>query len=299
MTAQLPRFILDLLSACPPAGAGVHSWLFRCARVLHHHYPDKGELAALLSSACSNCGRNIPEREIWQAVKNSEAHAWHPDNRGRYQHHTPAKAWPNVNATARDAAIKDGPALPDLWEMSPIRFEDEENHAEYIIDVLFPGDPPLCAGKDNSIFDTRPRRLWWGDLGDMQLIVPSPMSKLEGVTKEGKVSKHSLDNTGPRRFLVIEFDQGTFDEHAALLCHLGAMAPLCLAVHSGKKSLHGWFYCAGQPESKLLEFMRYAVTIGADPATWTRSQFVRMPEGTRDNGNRQTVFYFAPDLIKS
>src|SRR5690349_17937377 len=31
----------------------------------------------------------------------------------------------------------------------------------------------------------------------------------------------------------------------------------------------------------------YAVSLGADPATWTRSQFVRMPGGRRDNGKVQ------------
>jgi hypothetical protein len=39
------------------------------------------------------------------------------------------------------------------------------------------------------------------------------------------------------------------------------------------------------------KFFRYAVSLGADRATWTRCQFVRMPDGARDNGSRQTVFY--------
>ena len=44
--------------------------------------------------------------------------------------------------------------------------------------------------------------------------------------------------------------------------------------------------------------MRYAVSLGADRATWTRSQFVRMPDGTRDNGKRQTVYFFNPEVLK-
>jgi hypothetical protein len=68
-------------------------------------------------------------------------------------------------------------------------------------------------------------------------------------------------------------------------------APLVLAVHSGGKSLHGWFFVAGQPDEKIERFFRYAVSLGADPATWTKSQFVRMPDGTRDNGIRQTVYF--------
>jgi hypothetical protein len=44
--------------------------------------------------------------------------------------------------------------------------------------------------------------------------------------------------------------------------------------------------------------MQYAVSLGADRATWTRSQFVRMPDGARGNGERQTVFFFNPGVLK-
>jgi hypothetical protein len=119
-----------------------------------------------------------------------------------------------------------------------------------------------------------------------------------GTTQDGKKSEHTLNNTGDRRFLVIEQDAGTADEQAAVLMHLAETAPLVLAVHSGSKSIHGWFCCHGRPEDKLLAFMRRAVALGADRATWTRSQFVRMPDGIRDNGNRQTVYFFNPQNIK-
>jgi len=119
------------------------------------------------------------------------------------------------------------------------------------------------------------------------------MSAATGLTKDGKESAHTLANTGPRRFLICEFDTGTPDEHAALLIHLAGYAPLVCAVHSGGKSLHGWFFVHGQPEEKVLKFFRYAVSLGGDPATWTRSQFVRMPDGTRDNGSRQAVFFLS------
>jgi hypothetical protein len=97
---------------------------------------------------------------------------------------------------------------------------------------------------------------------------------------------------------VIEFDIGSPDDHAALLLHLAASAPLALAVHSGGKSLHGWFYCAGQSETRLRAFMCAAVALGADRATWTRSQFVRMPDGLRDKRKRQMVYYFNPGVVQ-
>ena len=123
------------------------------------------------------------------------------------------------------------------------------------------------------------------------------MSSVDGLTKDGRRSRHTLANTGPRRFLVCEFDRGTTDEHAALLLHLGTLGPLVCAVHSGGKSLHGWFRVDAQTEAEVERFFRYAVSLGADPATWTRSQFVRMPGGTRggsatgDPGKRQAVYF--------
>src|SRR5262249_31094789 len=120
-----------------------------------------------------------------------------------------------------------------------------------------------------------------------------------GITKDGRESEHTLANTGPRRFLVVEFDSGDVDEQAALLMHLAEIAPLVVAVRSGGKSLHGWFFVHGQPEEMVLRLFRYAVSLGADPATWIRSQFVRMPDGMRDNGNRQTVFFLSYKLMEA
>lgn len=72
-------------------------------------------------------------------------------------------------------------------------------------------------------------------------------------------------------------------------------APLVLVVFSGNKSLHAWFYCDGESEdveSALHNFMRYAAMLGADTATYTRSQFVRMPGAVRlETKKQQTIHY--------
>ena len=297
---QLPRFVLDLLAACPTAGGGVHNWLFRVARVLHPFYADKQEIAALIAASVAGCGRDVPAGEIEEAVANSEAQAWQPGRKGQ-----PTRAgssgWPkpNVEQIKAITAAPDAPGLVDLWEASPVRFDGEEPATESLVDVLFPGNPLLCCGRciDRG-FGTGTREEWRGKLAALQFIVPSPMIAEEGRTKEGKLSTHCLENTGPRRFLVIEFDGGEADTHAAVLWHLARMAPLALVVHSGGKSLHGWFSCAGETEDKLHKFMRYAVLLGADPPTWSRCQFVRMPDGMRRKPGqfpvRQNVFHFNP-----
>lgn len=291
MTSPLPQFLRDLLASPPSAGDGVHVWLFRVARQLHAHLP-AGEIVSLLESRVAKCGRHVSRAEIVAAVQSSLPCAWQA--RGGAGQRPAVLRWPTVNQEQREAIVRDGGGLAELWGRSPVRIEDNAARTEEIIDRLFPGNPLLCCGRSSSVFDTKPRAAWRGELAKLQFIVPSPMSAIEGVTKGGKRSRHTLSNTGERRFLVVEFDTGTTDEHAAVLMHLAGRAPLVLAVHSGGKSLHGWFYCAGRPEEQLRRFMGYAVSLGADPATWTRSQFVRVPDGTRANGRRQNVHFLNP-----
>jgi hypothetical protein len=252
------------------------------------------EIVTLLESRLRGCGRHVPRKEIEDAVKNSLPCAWQP--RGNAAPVQPVSKWPKINQEQRAAIIRDGGGLADLWELSPVRIDDSAAHTEEIIDRLFPGNPLLCVGKSSSDFETKPREGWRGEMAALQLVVPSPMSARLGKKKnpkpdESEWSAHTLANTGPRRFLICEFDTGTPDDHAALLIHLAGYAPLVCAVHSGGKSLHGWFYVHGHPDAKIEKFFRYAVSLGADRATWTRSQFVRMPDGSRDNGSRQTVFF--------
>jgi hypothetical protein len=288
MTRELPQFLQELLTAPPHAGEGVHNWLFRMARQLHAHLPAP-EIVTLLESRVTNCGRAVSRAEIISAVQNSVPCAWQP--KGNAAPVQSAAKWPRVNQEQRTAILRDNGGLADLWELSKPRIEDNWQHTEEIVDKLFPGNLLLCCGRSQSDFDTKPREEWRGELSKLQFITPSPMAAITGETKDGKESKHTLANTGARRFLICEFDTGTPDEHAAVLIHLAGYAPLICAVHSGGKSLHGWFFVAGQPDVKVEKFFRYAVSLGADRATWTRSQFVRMPDGRRDNGNRQTVFF--------
>lgn len=290
MTRELPSFLREMLAAPPRAGEGVHGWLFRVARQLHAHLP-AGEIVALLETRVAHCGRFVPRNEIIAAVQNSIGCAWQPHGSSTPFKPRGTSKWPETNLERREAICAEGYGLADLWELSPIRIEDNKSHTEEIINQLFPGHPLLCCGRSQSDFDTRPREQWRGELAKLQFIVPSPMSAETGSTKDGRQSKHTLANTGPLRFLVCEFDTGTTDEHAALLLYLAGFAPMVCAVHSGGKSLHGWFFVEGQPEDKVLRFFRYAVSLGADSRLWTRSQFCRMPDGVRDNGKRQTVFF--------
>lgn len=299
---NLPDFLKLMLSSPPSAGAGVHNWLFCTARQLHAHLP-AGQIVALLESRVAGCGRAVPLTEIVAAVQNSLPCAWTPNTKAAKGKTSapslPKSKWPTVNQIARADIIRNGFDLAKLVGLSKVSVESNAPQTEAIIDQLFPDNLLLCCGEANYSFDTKPREEWRGQLSALALIVPSPMSAATGLTKSGKESKHTLNNTGARRFLICEFDSGTADEHAALLIHLATYAPLVCAVHSGGKSLHGWFYVHGQPDAKIEKFFRYAVSLGADPATWTRCQFVRMPDGIRDNGKRQSVHYINFNPMKT
>ena len=225
--------------------------------------------------------------------------------------------WLSRNFELIEAVAHTGNGLVDLWEASPVRLDSDKPKTDQIIGLLFPGNPLLCCAWSRHRFDTRVRSNWY-KLQDLEFIVPSPMTAMQGVTAEGKLSPHALSNTGPRRFLIVEFDfdashsaedaclleglasegQDVKDLCAALLMHLAERAPLALAVHSGGKSLHGWFYCAGVPEERVRHAFQYAVSLGADRANWTPSQFARMPDGLRENGSRQTAYFLNPEMVK-
>jgi hypothetical protein len=92
--------------------------------------------------------------------------------------------------------------------------------------------------------------------------------------------------------LVIEFDKVNGEivpknTQAAILWHLSQIAPLVLVVDSGGKSLQGWFDCLDKSEDGILPLMKYAVSLGADPAMWTISQWARMPGGSRVNHDKE------------
>jgi len=306
--------IEEILRSCPDAGEGVNRWLFKAAGKLHRLKVEPERIKEMLEGATLNCGRDLKPEEIPRAVQNSAP--------GAIRSSATTPRWPQRHYEEIEEIGLSGLRLSGLEKESPANITAAANQTDEIIDAMFPGDPLLCAGAAISRARTMPREQWRGHLDRQQFIVPSPMSRPKGVTAEGKRSARSLDNTGPRRFLVVEFDFTEVahngnetsaaptlrrlresgveiaDLCAALHGHLAEYRPVALVLHSGGKSLHGWYPCGGDAEDEtMLRFMRYAVSLGADPATWTRCQFVRMPDGTRDNGKRQRVLYFNPAVI--
>jgi hypothetical protein len=290
-----------MIKPCPPSGEGVHSWLFHaaCCAVEAGISDDQAaqEIEALMTRLPN------PPTEIEDALRAARGTRSRPSN-----------VWPLVNDEQVEAIVQDGIRVLDFWQASPFEMRAGENQAEDAIDILFPRNPWLCVGQSARVFRTQRREKWRGRLGKYALIVPSTMTNETGLTKTGRESCHSLYNTGPRRFLIIEADRGDLDQQAAVIGHLGSYVPLAAVVFSGSRSLHGWFVCKGASEEKLLRFMRYAVSLGADKRMWLRSQFCRMPDGQRSDGKtstalsscglngipagRQALIYLDPNVIR-
>ena len=335
-TDKLPDFLNDLLESCPTAGSGVNPWLYQVAKQLHVHMEGK-EIEALLKEKIKGCGRTVSEGEIHRQVECARARAFQPKDPERFAEAwgepnkvvgssgdappspPPAPPWPDPDLDTIRTIVAGGWGLYDLWESSPLRFDDGESHAEAIVDILFPDNPLLCCGRTAYKFATRRRETWRGHLAEYAFITPNPMLQVQGLTVDGKVSEHCKSATAARVYLVIEFDFSEFardgvtlsewaplvrawrsagvsvlDATAALHRHLSEYLPLVAAVHSGGKSLHGWYPAFNHTDRDLRLFMRYAVRLGADHMLWTRSQFTRLPDGRRENGKTQTCYYLDP-----
>jgi hypothetical protein len=269
----------------------------KCDRV-----PDDAELARLLSWACARTG----------------------NQEGAMEAHSPSQ--PAIDIDGLYELIIKGPTLEEFRELSQARLYDtRERNTPQILDAWaqYSGnpDPWVCFGADDRFFTRR--------LAEMRdrahifaQIVPSPMRAQYGQTVNGYPSQHSLDGTGPRLFLVTEFDfapvnkrrqptvwaplikacaekgRGVLDMNSALTNHLRELGPLWLVVYSGGKSLQSWFPCRDTDEATLRDWYQgEALPIGACRSTWCRSQFIRMPDGCRDDGRRQSIEYLNPEVL--
>lgn len=266
---------------CPTAGEGVHRWIYHVVcRMVEANIDDH----EIVSYCAEHSTRALQPYEVENAIR-SRRGSLQNSNRTTRPH------WPRPSTILVDQ-ITGTKTVNDLSNASPTQLEGL--NSDRVIDHLFPGNPLLCCGVSSRTFATRSRDEWRGQLAKLQLIVPSTMNARHGLTQAGKRSAHTLENTGPRKYLVVEFDEGSHDDHASLLFHLNTtVTPLVCAVASGNKSLHGWFLVEDWSEDKLVNFFKRATSVGADPATWTKSQFVRMPNGKRDNGSNQTTLYLS------
>ena len=272
-----------------PPTDGIHFWAIEAAHWCRREGMTPGEAVERIQSYDGNLRRHLQPREAADAVE--RAYATKVDKSVRMERKVELPPWNSVE-TAR-ISDQNGTAVVDLTVLSPVS-DPQMILPQEILTALFP-DPEglLCVGRSAYDFQTSPL-LDHKDLWCSQFVVPAYMIAPTGITQDGKTSAHCKANTGTRRYIVCDFDSPPPAEHPAIIEHLAKFRPLALALSSGGKSLHAWFPVTENANDDRL-FWRLCIALGADPALYRNpSQFVRMPNGTRNNGKRQHCIYFNP-----
>lgn len=272
-----------------PPTDGIHSWVMNSAWWCRKSGMNVGEAIKLIQGHDGTLRRRLQPREAADAIE--KVYSTRLDRSVKLERAQELPPW-NLMETQR-IFDKTGATVDILLDLSP-----EPNpasiHPGGILGRLFP-EPGglLCIGDSAFDFLTAPLRDHH-QLHLKQFITPAYMTSVYGETQNGKRSMHCKANTGPRRFIVCDFDSPPSEQHAAIILHLSKFRPLIMVLTSGGKSLHAWFQTTTSSQDDRL-FWRLCIALGADPALYrNHSQFVRLPNGTRNNGKRQSVVYFNP-----
>jgi hypothetical protein len=275
--------------------SSMHSQIYSWACLLRDDGIGHARAYHIIRKMCDgvrgDTARFTPDREILSAIQT----AFEVTPSTGTQRTRP---WPIPNRTlqgeCRRLSQRRNWTLAQLREVSALAPADaEKTPPRWFLQHLLGNDPLICVGTGVHKFETDllSTFLEWR-LASYEFVVPNAMSAPMGKRKsDGEMSAHTLDNTGPRQNIVVEFDDGaTLDEQAARHIWLSELRDLRMVVFSGSKSLHGWYRARDEQSDR--QFMEQAVRLGADPKTWLRSQFVRLPNGRREDGTTQQVYFF-------
>lgn len=272
---------------------GINLHILSCARKCQLAGLSSGEAEMKIMAFQGTTRRPLKASEVKRAVERAYQTTL-PDD-PNFKKPERAKWVPGLTRQSQYRSVPKGLSAVDFMEVSPDRI-DEGMTQGIVLDVLFPDpDALVCVGKSAYEFHTA-RLNQFRDLTTCQFVVPCYMSAKRGKTQDGKPSMHCLDNCGPRRFAVCDFDEPARSSHPAIVWQLRKTYDLVMVLSSGGKSLHAWFWVEPEEEE---DFWKSAIPVGADPALMrNRSSFVRIPYGTRDNGRKQEVIYLDRSKIK-
>lgn len=277
---------------------GLHNYLFHYACLCAEEEIGAQEAVCHMTECVEALSyyRDVPEREIVSAVESGYATVIGGEGRSTPRH-------PQYERdAAEEIAASIGVTMEDLISDSPLPPPDSSAEA---LKKLFTPDEFVCMARDIKQSRTLPLNVWLEydpELSNYQFVVPHPMTSKKGETKDGRPSTRSVSNTGKRRRVVCDFDLPKAEMQPSLIAHL---SDYCgqdpeLILSSGGKSLHAWWRIDHWPDEDLHTFEEEAARVGADRALLgeaRKCQLVRMPAGTRSNGNPQTILFWNPSPI--
>lgn len=289
----------------PKEGEGLHEWLLDKSRslLIDGYTPEKAVQVLAAATAASGRTTQDVETEIQNAVDGAKEFL---DANPQFTSSPSLRRWTDplsffglddamsrhdrrkhrlpINQEKREKAISSS----SLYAAQNFKFSFSKLYAGVNFDI--------CAGRKAHEAIFRPLKEWVvsRDIFKMSYMVPNYFYE----TKD-----RSDLSVGERLFLVVEFDADSLDDQFAFFDFLDRTNrnfPLVLIVYSGGKSLHGWFACYGASEHRVVTFCRQATELGADRATYSPSQYIRVPFGWNyKTRNRQLIVYFNEENLKA
>ena len=283
----------DRLAAAPQAG-GTHKWLAQVASGVSHTLTP-AKCGEFLRRCCDVhvAHRRVPDREIEAAVE--FAYGEHPAT-GSVNYGRQAIEWPEPNAEVIGRVMATVEPVFDGETSTGLRPTD-------VLPLLFRPGELVCTGAESERAVVRPVEAVVADADTLQFICLNPMRGLMAMNHAGRPSARCQNNVMLRRYLVAEFDDASLGKRgqAQLATALADAAPLVMAVDSGGKSVHAWFYVEGMERRDQARFFAVACLFGADPTRWDICGWLRMPGGTRVKADgtraRQRILYFNPGAL--
>jgi hypothetical protein len=308
---EYPRFLRELLCNCPTAGKGVHPWLFRVARYLHHYHTPE-EICAILRDRTCACGRAIDPHEFIDAVSNSGACKWTPSGKTASELR---EDWLK-NPTTRKVPVFDPELALRTASRVPIEITPEWLKERSPVGVTLPTQYFLEA-----IFGPRERVLIFNRYKSQGLLWPGGVFLADFVKErwpegawflcnpvDGEVhfnprlqkdSRRSEESVTSFRYAVLECDLEPRSQWRPIWLKILVSLPLPIVsiVDSGGKSDHALVRIDSDSKASWDQFkrdtLRKLVSLGADDGALSAVRLTRLPGCWRDQA-RQELLYFNP-----
>jgi hypothetical protein len=309
---KYPRFLLELLCNCPTAGEGVHPWLFRVARYLHHYHTPE-EIYAILQAKTVACGRVVDPHEIVDAIRNSGVCKWEPSGKTACE----LRAEWLKNPTTRkvpvfdpDFALRTASRVP--VDVTPEWLKDRSPVAvtlptQYFLEAIFgPKEKVLVFNRYKS-----QGLLWPGEVFLAKFVKEHwpegawfLCNPVDGEThfnpRLQKDSRRSEESVTSFRYAVLECDLEPRSQWRPIWLKILVSLPLPIIsiIDSGGKSDHALVRVGSDSKASWDQFKRGAlrklVSLGADDGALSAVRLTRLPGCWRDQV-KQELLYFNPE----
>ena len=285
--------ILERLT--PPPENGVHSWTLSTARKCRNLGVSRDSAESLIKAfePALRSGRNFQFNEVENAV-NKAFSSELKDEASKVSDSISRMQWDPVLTSEIHTLFGKGPedwrsiSLPNPAELTP----------KEVLEITLKPSPEtlICVGYKNGDYGFKRITKEFQEYKNLEryaYVIPAFMTARSGKTQSGKTSAGAKSNTGDRIYNVVDLDDPPPEEHSSILWKLAEFRKPDLVLRTGGKGLHGWFPVSGEDD----HFWHAAVLLGADVRICkNKSQLVRLPNGTRDHGERQEVLFINPNL---